>query len=110
MLERLPKVMARAEISNCTVYNLNCQQSGRIKMTTLIRLPELLARAGIGRSTVYKLIAEGKFPRPVLIGARAVGFVSEEVDDWIKSRIAARNEIFGCVAGRAASTSHRRAS
>lgn len=79
-------------------------------MKMLERLPKVLARAGLGKSTVYKLISEGKFPRPVSIGARAIGFVSEEVDEWINSRVAARNQMFGYVSERTTSITHGRTS
>jgi len=63
-------------------------------MTAIERLPKVLTRAGIGKSTIYRLISEGKFPRPVRLGARAVGFVREEVDAWIDARVAARDEAY----------------
>ena len=33
-------------------------------------------------------LAEGSFPRPVQLGARAVGWIEEEVDEWIRKQIA----------------------
>jgi prophage regulatory protein len=36
-------------------------------------------------------MAEGTFPKCVPIGKRAVGWVEEEIDGWIESRIAARD-------------------
>ena len=49
-------------------------------------------RAGISRSHAYELMAAHppEFPRPVKIG-KASRFVSAEIDDWIGSRIAARD-------------------
>ena len=53
----------------------------------LMRLPELLTKIGYSRASVYKLIAEGSFPKPILLGKRAVAWNEEAVDDWILSRI-----------------------
>jgi prophage regulatory protein len=53
----------------------------------LLRLPEVRARAGLGRSTIYTLIAQNKFPPPIQLGARAVAWLSSEVDTWIAQRI-----------------------
>lgn len=53
----------------------------------VLRLPAVIARTGLSRSTLYRFIAEGKFPKPILIGARAIGFVETEIDDWIEARI-----------------------
>lgn len=59
--------------------------------TTILRLPAVKARTGLSRSTIYARIADGKFPRPVPIGARAIGFLSAEVDDWIAAQVAQRD-------------------
>lgn len=50
------------------------------------RLPAVLARTGLARSTLYAAIEAGEFPPPVPIAARAVGFLSTEVDQWIAKR------------------------
>ena len=54
----------------------------------IVRLPAVQARTGLGRSTIYVRLAEGSFPRPVQLGARAVGWIEEEVDEWIRKQIA----------------------
>ena len=53
-----------------------------------LRLPEVLARTGLSRSTIYVRLDEGRFPRPVSLGGRAVGWIESEVDEWIRQRIA----------------------
>ena len=35
-----------------------------------------------------RALAEGCFPQPVPLGARAVGWIESEVDNWIRERIA----------------------
>ena len=54
------------------------------------RLPAVMARTGLSRSTIYALIARHEFVRPVKLSARAVGFLAEEVDEWIAARGEAR--------------------
>ncbi|WP_354691786.1 AlpA family transcriptional regulator [Phytobacter sp. RSE-02] len=54
---------------------------------SLIRLSEVLRRAPISKAWLYKLISQGKFPKPIKIGSRAIAFVESEVDDWINQRI-----------------------
>ncbi len=56
--------------------------------TRFLRRPEVTARTGLGRSTIKVRMREGCFPRPVLLGSRAVGWIEEEVDAWIRERIA----------------------
>ncbi|MXX36323.1 MAG: AlpA family transcriptional regulator [Gemmatimonadetes bacterium] len=52
-----------------------------------LRLPEVLARTGLSRSTIYVRLEQGRFPRPVSLGSRAVGWIEAEVDEWIRERI-----------------------
>jgi prophage regulatory protein len=47
----------------------------------ILRLPNVLDRTGLSRSTVYQRVTEGRFPRPVSLGARAVGWVETEVEE-----------------------------
>jgi prophage regulatory protein len=44
-------------------------------------------RTGLSRSSIYLWISNEKFPAPVSLGARAVGWVESEVDDWVAQRI-----------------------
>ena len=55
-------------------------------MTTLLRLPQVEQSCGLKKSAIYAQIKEGKFPRPVKLGARSVAWRSNEVDEWIQAR------------------------
>ncbi len=48
----------------------------------LMRLQEVLEMCSISRSELYRQIADGRFPRPVKVGLRAVRWWQSEVDDW----------------------------
>ena len=56
--------------------------------TRFLRLREVLERTGLSRSTIYVRLDQGRFPRPVSLGDRAVRWVEVEVDEWIAERIA----------------------
>lgn len=56
----------------------------------IIRLKAVMAMTGLARSTVYKYIALGEFPKPVRLGGRSVGWLEEEVCQWIRSKVEAR--------------------
>jgi prophage regulatory protein len=45
------------------------------------------ARTGLSRSSIYQHMADGSFPRTVSLGARAVGWVESDVEDWISRKI-----------------------
>jgi prophage regulatory protein len=53
----------------------------------ILRLPAVKTRTGLSRSTIYLRVAEGRFPRPISLGARAVGWVDAEVEEWLSSQI-----------------------
>jgi prophage regulatory protein len=55
----------------------------------IIRLPAVKEKTGWKRSSIYRMVELGRFPKPISLGARAVGWVEDEVDQWIASRIAA---------------------
>ena len=55
--------------------------------TTILRLPAVKNRTGLSRSSIYLRISEGRFPLPISLGARAVGWIESEIEDYIKDRI-----------------------
>lgn len=59
----------------------------------ILRLPEVKARVGLSRSAIYRLLSLGDFPRPVQLGARSVGWIEDEVEQWLESRAAARSAL-----------------
>lgn len=58
----------------------------------ILKLKEVMERTGLGRSSIYKFVAEGTFPKPISLGARAVGWVDGEVDEWVRLKIAERDD------------------
>ena len=53
----------------------------------------MMARTRLSRSTIYVMVAAGRFPKPVPLGARAVGWIESELDDWLRDRIAKRRSV-----------------
>ena len=66
-----------------------------------IRLSEVLSRTGYGRTSIYRKMEDGSFPKSLKLGgpskapsvfdSRAVAWIEEEVEQWIKSRIEESN-------------------
>ena len=63
---------------------------------TILRRKQVEARTGLSRSTIYSKIKHNpkrpscfdpSFPKPVSIGAKAVGWIEAEVDAWITKQI-----------------------
>jgi prophage regulatory protein len=55
--------------------------------SVILRLPTVKARTGLSRSTIYLHVANGSFPSPVSLGARAVGWVESDIEEWISRKI-----------------------
>ena len=54
---------------------------------TIWRLPEVMARTGLSRSTIYHKMSLDEFPHSINLGLRAVGWIAEEIIDWINEQI-----------------------
>ncbi len=52
-----------------------------------LRLSDVKERTGLSRSTIYLNISKNTFPRPISLGARCVGWLESEIDEWIQNRI-----------------------
>lgn len=57
----------------------------------IMRLPEVKTKTGFGRAWIYQLMSEGKFPKARRIGARAVGWPSDEIEQWVNDRMEGRS-------------------
>ena len=59
--------------------------------TKILRRKHVEARTGYARSTIYLKMNKGTFPKPVKLGARAVGWIESEVEEWLQARIEKRD-------------------
>ncbi len=50
---------------------------------TLLRLPDVIARIGFSRAWIYAAVADGRFPKPLKVGGRAVAWRASDVAAWI---------------------------
>ena len=57
----------------------------------VIRLVQVMEITGLARSTIYKLITEGGFPKSISLGARRVGWIDDEIYEWIMEKANCRN-------------------
>lgn len=59
---------------------------------TILRIPAVKTQSGLSRSTIYQRIAQGLWTKPVSLGARAVGWPSDEVEAINAARIAGKRD------------------
>lgn len=58
---------------------------------SFIKLKEVMHATGLGRSSIYKFMEEGHFPQSISLGARAIAWQESDIQNWIQSKIRARN-------------------
>lgn len=63
---------------------------------TIIRRKQVEARTGLSRSSIYARLRHNpkrpsdydpSFPKPISVGAKAVGWIETEIDAWITAQI-----------------------
>ena len=59
---------------------------------TILRRKQVQAETGYSRSTIYLRITQGLWPKPVSLGARAVGWPAGEVAAVNAARIAGKSD------------------
>ncbi len=53
------------------------------------RLPAVKGITGLSRSTIYLRISKNEFPVPISLGGRAVGWLEEDIENWLAEKIKA---------------------
>ncbi len=51
----------------------------------IIRRDKVSQVTGLARATIYKKVADGSFPPPIRLGARAVGWRKPDIVAWLQS-------------------------
>lgn len=57
------------------------------KAIRFVRLPEVKRITGLSRSSLYARVKEERFPPPVRLGGRAVGWLESEITQWANDRV-----------------------
>jgi|LWDU01.1.fsa_nt_gi prophage regulatory protein len=68
---------------------------GSTQPNKLIRIRGVISLTDLSKSYIYKLSSDGLFPKSVQLvaGGSAVAWVESEIQEWIQSRISARDEV-----------------
>jgi len=54
-----------------------------------LRFKQVKEIVGLGSTCIYEKIAKGEFPKPISLGARAVAWESDSIEQWMTDRIEA---------------------
>lgn len=55
-------------------------------MKRLLSFDELKSKVALSRSSIWRLERQGKFPERRKISTNRVGWIEQEVDQWIEAR------------------------
>lgn len=77
-----------AQCNTSATCNAVTHADGSIR---ILRLPAVIKRVGLCRSSIYNRQRNGDFPPAVKLGPRAVGFVENEIDAWLRAACGRRN-------------------
>ena len=58
---------------------------------SILRRKKVEKRVGLSRSTIYQKMQEGSFPKPINLGPRAVGWIENEIENWLMDRVETRD-------------------
>jgi len=59
---------------------------------TILRMPAVKIESGLSRSTIYLRVSQRLWTKPVALGARAVGWPSDEVEALNAARISGKTD------------------
>lgn len=52
----------------------------------ILRLKDVRARLGTSRSWIYDQLKNGRFPKPIQLGPRSIGWLEADIEDWLRSK------------------------
>jgi prophage regulatory protein len=58
----------------------------------ILRLPAVKKCTGLSRSSIYLRMANNEFPASISLGGRAVGWLEEDINNWLEQKIEASRE------------------
>lgn len=87
--ETVTRQVNREHRSMSISANLTARQLD--KALRILRMKQMIERTNLSRATLYALAGtDPTFPRKIKLTARTVGYIEQEVEEWIMSRAQAR--------------------
>jgi len=59
----------------------------------ILRCKEVEKKVGLKQAKIYLLIKEGRFPLPIKLSIRTVGWVESELDNWLNEKVKERDAL-----------------
>ncbi|EJB3448268.1 AlpA family phage regulatory protein [Salmonella enterica] len=55
---------------------------------SFLELHDVIRRTSLSKATIYRRMSKGQFPKQRQISERRVAWYEEDVNEWIKSKVA----------------------
>ena len=52
----------------------------------VVRMSRLVEMIGLSRATIWKMLSQDKFPSPIRLGSKSVGWRVKDIEDWLQNR------------------------
>ncbi len=75
----------QSTISN-PISNRNTRAMPQATGEQLLTREDVMSKVRVKYTSIVRYMAESDFPRPVLVGERAVRWIESEIDAWIANR------------------------
>lgn len=66
---------------------MSTQTSNAVPIGPIWRLPTVKTQTGLSTTEIYRRIKNGTFPRPLKLGARAVGWQASSIEEWARALV-----------------------
>jgi prophage regulatory protein len=77
--------------SSSPAPQLEMSQMSQNLAVQFVRPKAVMASLGLAKTTLHRRVAEGSFPAPVKIGAKAVGWATYEIEAYARGVLAGRD-------------------
>ncbi len=61
-------------------------------MSNVLKLAKVMQITALSRSSIYSFMEKGSFPAAIKLGPRSVGWLEQEIREWLADRVEARNK------------------
>jgi prophage regulatory protein len=58
----------------------------------LITIKDVIRRTSFSKTTIYRLVRAGQFPKPIRISTRRVGWLIQDLNDWVDAQTRRQGE------------------
>ena len=52
----------------------------------ILSLPRVIKKTGLSKVTIWRREKEGNFPKRIQLSANRVGWIREEIEEWLRTR------------------------